>query len=93
MATQTLNKQPSESRVYAMDFSAKMDATDSVASVSSITVLPATLTYTTPTPSGKSVVMRLSGGVDNTQYKVTVIIVTTLGNTLEGEGFLLVKDI
>lgn len=93
MAIQTRYKQPTESRVYTMDFSGKMQAGETIASVTTFTVAPATgLTYNTATPDGQVVNFRLSGGTVNTQYKITVLVLTSDGNTLEGEGNLLVED-
>lgn len=90
--SQTLTKQSSESRVYSMDFSANMQPAETVVSVDSFTVTPAGLTYTSATPSGQTAVMRLSGGVSVTQYKVTLVVTTSEGNVLEDDGYLLVKD-
>lgn len=89
---QTLYKQPSESRIYTMDFSANMSSGETLVAVTSFTVSPAGLTYTSATPSGQVVAMRLSGGTDDVQYKITVVVTTSAGNTLENEGYLLVRN-
>ncbi len=92
MKPATLTKQPTESRVYTMDFSNNMDDAESLASVTSVTSAPTGLTVGTATAIGKLVAFRLSSGTSNTSYKITVVTVTSMGNTLEGQGFLMVKD-
>lgn len=88
-----LIKQPSESRLYTFDFSANMGTSESITSVSSFTVAPAGPVLGTPTFSGKRVQNRISGGTANTNYKITVVVATDAGNTLEGEANLFVRDI
>lgn len=92
MAVETLYKQPTESRVYTMDFSPNMVTGETISSVTSFTVSPSGLTSNTATPNGQEVNFRLSGGTANTQYKITCVVATSLGNTLEMEGYLLVED-
>jgi hypothetical protein len=101
-----LEKQPSESRLYDMDFSPKMvqgsspEAIASVVSVSQLELLAdGTRVATTDLefPSGATfsaqvAQQRIETGVDTKTYVVTYIITTDLGNTLEAEGLLLVID-
>lgn len=94
MSTETLIKQPSESRLYSMNFSANLiDST--IAAINSVTVTPndGFLDVSDP-PSftGTTVKQRIAAGKNNTIYKVTIIVLDTLGNILEGEGNLWVKD-
>lgn len=89
----TLYKQPSESRVYDMDFAANMSTAETISSVTSYTASPSGLTLDPAVSiSGKKVQKRLSGGTAGTLYKITVVILTSLGNVLEGEGQLHVLD-
>ena len=89
----TLYKQPSESRVYDVDFSANMAETETIGSVTSYVASPAGLTLdATISISGQKVQRRISGGTAGAQYKITVVILTSLSNILEGEGLLVVQD-
>ena len=88
-----LLKQPAESRLYAMDFSANMAAADTISSITSVTATPTGLTLGTAAVSGQRVQFRISSGTGGTQYKITVVIVTSAGDTLETEGYLEVKDL
>jgi hypothetical protein len=101
----TLDKQPSEDRLYDMDFSPRLatgetlsgaptmieetvDQTDGSLTVST------DLTMGTPTISGQVAQVRISGGVDQTLYKVTFTgAATTNANLVEAEGLLMVANI
>lgn len=93
---QTLVKQPGESRLYTMRFGGLLEGgATSIVSVTSYTASPSGLTM----PDSPAVVgsdgaqRRISGGTDGDRYKITVRAVDNLGNTLEAEGFLQVRDI
>jgi hypothetical protein len=101
-----LEKQPSESRLYDMDFSPKMVqgvAPEAIASVVSVAQLElqddgtrvATTDLTFPsaaTFAAQIAQQRIEVGLDGKTYVVTYIVTTDLGNTLEAEGLLLVID-
>ncbi len=100
-----LEKQPSESRLYDMDFSPKMvqSPAELITSVDSVTQLElladgtrvATTDLTFPSAATFSLQVaqqRIEVGVDGKTYVVTYIVSTDLGNTLEAEGLLLVID-
>lgn len=89
----TYEKQPSESRLYEFDFSGKMTAAETISSVTSVTPSPASgITVGAPTTSGQVVQVRISSGTADTTYKLTVIVVTSAGNTLEMEGRLHIRN-
>jgi len=88
-----LDKQPAESRLYTFDFSQLMLTGETVATIDSFTATPSGLTLGTAVASGQRVQNRISAGVTNTQYKITVVVTTSLGNVLEGEANLFVRDI
>lgn len=90
---QTLIKQPSESRLFSMDFSPLLSPGESVDSVTSVTASPAGLTLSGNAVRGVFAEVRAAGGTDSTRYKVTFVVVSSAGNTLESEGVLLVKDL
>lgn len=94
MSTPSLIKQPSESRQFSMDFSALLAPGESISSVTSVTALPAGLTLSgAPVSSGAIATQRIAGGTNAIRYVVTYVVLTSLGNTLEGEGILQVKDL
>ena len=77
--------------MFTMEFAALLAAGETISSVSSAVVDLVTspiLTVGAPAASGSQVTVRLSGGVTNNVYKLTVIVVTSAGNTLEGEGLV-----
>jgi len=92
MSLEVLEKQPRESRVYTIDFSPNMQEGETITSVTTFDVTPAGLTYNSATPSGQLIAVRFSGGTASTQYKWSAVVVTSLGNTLEDDGYLHVKD-
>ena len=101
-----LEKQPAESRLYDMDFSPKMvggTSPEQIVSVDSVTQLEvqedgtevATTDLVFPTGStfaGQVAQQRIDAGLDSKTYKVTYVISTDLGNTLEAEGLLYVVN-
>ena len=88
----TLTKQPSESRLYDMDFSANLSTSETITSVSSVMSDTAGLTIGVPVASGKKAQVRISGGTADVRYKLTFIVVTSAGNTLENDGVLQVTN-
>lgn len=91
----TLVKQPTESRVYDMDFDKLLATAESIDTVDSTASVPSGLTFGTATVdgTGKLAQVRISSGVDGTTYKVTYQVTTDQANILEGEGFLHVQDL
>jgi hypothetical protein len=101
----TLDKQPSEDRLYDMDFSPRLAVTELLNAIPTMieetvdqddgSVTSSTdLTFGTPTISGQIAQCRISGGLDGVLYKVTFQNAgTDFANLVEAEGFLLVQDI
>lgn len=90
--------QPTEDWKLNIDYAAVHDwgSTETIASIVSVAVTPTTVppyVATSIGSSGKIAQVEGSGGVDGTKYKITVIVTTTDGNTLEGEFYVQVKDI
>ena len=94
---QVLAKQPSESRLYDMEFAGLLAGDDTIASASSVTVSPSptspALTVGSTAVSGTRVQFRISGGKAETRYKLTVVATSVDGDTLEGEGYLFVTEL
>lgn len=94
MSTPSLIKQPGESRLYEFDFSPLLAAGEVLTGVTSVTVTPDGLTLSgSAAYSGATVQQRIAGGTTGTRYVVTVVVTTSLGNTLEVEGILQVRDL
>lgn len=93
-AVQTLEKQTTESRLYSMEFAPNMAEAETINGVTSVVALPAGLTLVgSATFNGTKAFQRISGGTNGVLYKLTFIVTTSGGNTLEGEGNLRVKNI
>lgn len=97
---EALEKQPSESRIYTFDFSSLL-AQNIVKTVLSVTQInqnlisgSSDLTLGSPTTNlDKLVQIRILGGTDDEDYKITALIEDTGSNILEGEGLLRVRDL
>lgn len=88
-----LFKQPAESTLFFMDFSANMGQAETIQSIAAPVVSPASgLVIGTPTILGQVAQMRISGGTAGICYKITVQITTSLSNILECEGKLQIYD-
>lgn len=88
----TLVKQPSEVRTYRMDFRRSLDRDDFISGVLSVSVTPGTITVDNPSSAEKTVSFRVSGGIDGESYNIKVIVSTSLGQTIEGDGLLVVRE-
>jgi len=88
----TLVKQPLESRTYHMDFKRSLGREDSIASVESVSSIPPTLSIGEPTQNGKSVSFLVSGGNNGESFNISVVITTQKGDTIEGDGVLVVSE-
>lgn len=93
-APQRLAKLSGESRVYAMDFTNLLAANETISSVGTVTQSSSgtALTLGPTAISGPQVQFRISGGDSGKIYKLTVPITTSLGNDLDGTGYLIVQD-
>lgn len=91
LAPQVLTKTENESLLANFDFSEKVAAGETISSAT-VTAVPATITVGAPTFSGAIVQVRLSGGVGDDVYTLWCVAVTSLGNTLDGGGRLVVED-
>lgn len=90
-----LIKQPGETLPYAIDFTNLIPTGDSLSSVTSVTATPSgsgDLTLGSASISGTQVQFRIGGGIEGKMYRVEAIVVTAVGNILEGDGRLFVTD-
>lgn len=88
----TLEKQASESLLYDMEFLGRLDEGETLSTVTSFTGSPSGLTIGSASVSGTRAQARISAGTAGTKYKITVVVTTSASNTLEGEGYLFVRD-
>ena len=99
-ADEVVTKQPSEKRPYTMDFSAKMGSSETIEAsspapaVTAITLCEgvADITISGVTIAGQIIQMWIESGTSGARYRVEVIITTSTGQILEGDGILKVSD-
>jgi len=96
-APELLVKQPADVRQYTMDFSNLLASNESLESLTSITHTVrgggvSDLTVNSTSISGNTIAFWISGGTDNTTYRLEILVVTTASQTLEGDGLLSVRD-
>lgn len=84
------DKDPSDVDDYGYDFAGELNGEkiDSAA----VTITPSGLSAGTPSITGSVVSVRVSGGVDDTNHRLTYTIETSSGRTLERSVELLVAD-
>ncbi len=95
MSDEILEKQPSESRLYDIDFAPLLASADSISAIVSTTVTPTTvpaLSVAAGAISSPKTQHRISAGLDGALYKVTEKITTTNGDSLETDVLLRVED-
>lgn len=99
-APQYFCQQPSESRLYSMDFAALMSSSETIEASSPAPVVTSELegggtsdlTIGTPSIDGQKVKFRISGGTHAKDYRIEVVIETSDENTLSGDGVLQIRD-
>jgi hypothetical protein len=87
-----LVKQPGESRVYSIVFAQNMVLGESIVGVNALSCSPAGLVFGTALMVNQELQFRLSGGVDRESYSIKASVSTSLGNILEHDVILLVRD-
>ena len=87
-----LEKQPTESLLYDMDFLGRMVTGTTISSIVSFTASPSGLSVSPATFGDTRVQVRIGQGTSGVKYKLTAIVTDSAGNTLEGEGYLFVRD-
>ena len=97
LASQLLEKQPSEVRNYTMDFTNLLGTSETISSTPTVTAVIADgsasdLGISSVTYGTGLVNFDVASGTDGNNYIVTVLLSTSAGNTLEGDGPLRVRD-
>lgn len=91
MSTPSISFVVGESRLCAMDFSARLARGVTITSVTSVAVDLVTvppLVIGAASFSGGLVSFLVSGGLGDTRYKIKVFVATTADPALEGDGYL-----
>lgn len=99
MTLQTTEKQVAEAVLLQFDFSADMAADETISTVSSVTPVnqgevggSSNVSCGSNTASGQIAQTLCSGGTNLELYKITCIVTTSAGQTLETEGLLRVRN-
>lgn len=87
-----LYKQPTETKIFDIEFEDQLASGDSLASITSVTESTGAITIASTSITGTKVRGTYSGGVDGTTYHIVAIVVTTNGETLEVDVYLAVVD-
>ena len=90
--TGNIEKQPDEVLNIAFDFSGAVNS-DTTISVNDVVVSSAEIAVANVVVEGQTVKMTLSGGETGQRYKVTVLVDTSDGETIEADGKIKVKDL
>lgn len=88
-----LYKQPSETKIFDIEFADQLATGDSLSAIASgPTDQASVLTITGESITGTKVRAMYSGGVDGTTYHIVTTVTTTNGETLEVDVYLSVVD-
>lgn len=93
-------KQPSESRLYSVDYSNLMESGELITAILETIVTPQgkvvqvdALVFGTQTIASTIIKTRFEMGTDGEDYKITMKVNTDLGNTIEGDILIRVTDL
>ena len=87
-----LYKQPSEAKVYSIEFADQLATGDSLSAITSITESTGDITIAGETIVGTLVQATFSGGDNGTTYHIECIVTTDSGETIEVDVYLRVLD-
>ncbi len=97
----TLKKKADETLHFDMDFTNRMATGETIEDSSPAPAATQTrqggtastdLTIGSLAVSGQTVTMTISGGTDGRKYKVNILITTSTGQILSGDGILSIRD-
>ena len=97
-ADNNLKKQPIEVKKFSMDFNRVLDTGEIIESISSVTSekyggsTSDLVISSTEIINSTGVSMFISSGTDGSRYRIEVLVSTNAGQTLEGDGILMVSD-
>jgi len=87
-----LYKQPSEAKIFYIEFSNQLDTGDSLSTLTSVLETTGGITIASKSIVGTTVKATYSGGTDGTTYAIVAIVVTADGETIESDVYLRVID-
>lgn len=87
-----LYKQPSESKIFDIEFEDQLASGDSLDSITSLAEDTGAITIASTSITGTKVRGTYSGGVDGITYHIVCIVATTNGETIEVDVWLRVVD-
>lgn len=95
---EVLEKRGFASRLYNFNFASQMGDDETISSVAELSSIPTSntavpLTVGAPAIGAKAVQFRLSGGSHNGKYLQICKVLTSAGNQLQAEGYLLVREV
>lgn len=98
MALTTLQKQPWEERIFVFNFTNDMDPEEIISDTEGVDVVAVssgsnTLVVSGLTASGQSLSTKFAGGTTGQTYTIRARVVTSLGQKLELDGKLQVKEL
>lgn len=93
MAIKTFSKQVGEKILVETPFKKKMSKTETISSIDDIVVTPAGPVISNQAIVGQTTTVLFAGGLDLNNYKLTTTITTDVGQILEEEVQINVKDI
>ena len=87
-----LYKQPTETKIYDIEFADQLSTGDSLSTITSVTDATGDLTIASTSITGTKVRGTYSGGTDGTTYHIVAIVTTANGETIEVDVYLAVVD-
>ena len=87
-----LYKQPSEAKLFYIEFSNQLVSGDSLSTITSVLESTGGIAISSTSIVGTTVKATYSGGVDGTTYAIVAIVVTADGETIESDVYLRVID-
>jgi len=98
-APEILCKQPSEDRQFTMDFSNLLSGTEVINTIGSVShelrgggASDLTVYNEVKNSDSTAVLFWVSGGTNNSTYRIEIVVTTSAGQTIEGDGLLSVRD-
>lgn len=85
-------KQAGEKRPLSFDFTDKLPAGDTIATVTAVTGSPSGLTISASSLLGNVVTVQISSGVNGTRYNVDCEVATTMLNALKLDCTVRISD-
>ncbi len=100
IAPERLCKQPSEKLKFQMAFANRLDTSETISSITSITsettsqaTSDLSITESGIEANGTDITLWIASGTADESYRVEIQVLTNAGQEMEGDGILYVRDI